>query len=372
VILIWSIGSPHTGETPRPEIPDELQAEAAGLGYRLEIKTFPAMGFADRFFVARVQNEEPDILAIDNWGLIRGINTALGVFQGIGADRKVQESLVDVSLSLSQLVPNGGWQVLITSSKNHAAARELALRKLKCDAVYSSVSSRNSGEQDKDAKSTAEKAATAFFGNDIESLKILADGKYPDGAPNLDQPAATVRQVNTCGMWANQRLAFVSTSVLFERGSSIGRRDIVTILSKANSRWQLLHLFEYDHVVRELVVTLPLYFRDEGGATLQKPTWLTPPQESAFLRFPAELRPVFEWTRATDGKVIYLLETQLGGGGKWFQNRIKLINEPGEEATIKLQAPHTVGAQPHRSRVWAINPDGAITVSDWRVINYRN
>jgi hypothetical protein len=375
VILIWKIGSPHTGETPSPEIPNELQTEAANLGYRLEIKTFPAVGFADRFFLARVQNEEPDILAIDNWGLITGIRTNLGIFEGIGADKKVRDSLVDVAQSLSQLVPQGGWQLLVTSSKNHSAARTLALRELKCDPVFSSGPS---SDQDKDVRSNAEKAATSFFGNDIQSLNSLADGKYPDGAANIDQPTATIRQVKTCGTWANQRLAFVSTSLVFERrssnerGSSIGRRDIVTILSKANSRWQLLHLFESDRVVRELLATLPLYLRNEGGATLAKPTWLTPSEESAFLRFPSELRPVMEWTRATDGKVIYLLETQLRDAGKWFQNRFKLISEPGDEATIKLQAPHTVGAQPHRSRVWAIDPYGDITVSDWRVINYRN
>jgi hypothetical protein len=372
VILIWKIGSPHTGETPIPEIPDELKTDAAKLGYRLEIKTFPAAGFAERFFLARAQNEEPDILAIDNWGLILGIQTNLGIFQGIGSDKKVLESLVTVSRSLSQLVPQGGWELLITSSKNYRGARALALRELKCDAIYSSNPSRSGADQDKAVKDSAEKAVTAFYSNDVETLNRLASGKYPDGALNLDPLTATVRQINTCGMWANQQLALVDTSVVFERGSFIGRQDIVTFFSRANSRWQLLHLFEYDFILKELLGTLPLFLQDSIGAPLQKASWLTPPEESGFFRFPEELKPVLEWTRASDGKVIYLLETQLKYSGKWFQNRFKLIREPGDEATIKLRAPHTVGAQPHRSRVWAIDPAGDITVSDWRIINYRN
>lgn len=379
-ILIWKVGSPHRGDLPKAVVPDELQNEAAKLGFRLEIKAFPAQGFADRYFRAWAINEEPDVLAIDNWGLIEGIRTNLGVFQGIGSERKIRDSLVKVSQSLTSLFPQGGWQLLMTSSRNYAAARALALRELKCDSAIESPIPQNDGGPGKDITTTSESAVQAFFNNDTNTLNGLAGGKYPDGALSFTRypdgslgptSQGTVRQIKTCGMWGNQRLAFVNTLVSVERGPVIGHQHLVTILSKTNATWQLLHLYEYTDLIKELRNSQANFLQDGPPLSLQKATWISPPEQTSFLRFPVDQRPMLEWTRAADSKVIYLVETQIRDRD-WFQNRFKLVSNPNDEATIKLQAPHGVGMQPHRIRVWAIDQTGDITVSDWRVINFRN
>jgi hypothetical protein len=372
VILIWAVGSPHRGDTPPAMIPPELQSDAEKLGLQLELKAFPAQGFADRFFRAWLVNEEPDILAIDNWGLIEGIRTDLGLFQGIGSEKKVRDSLIKVSQSLTALVPRGGWQLLISSSRNHAAARSLALRELKCDPAILSQIPQNDGRPGNDITTASESAAEAFFKNDLNALNKLAGGKYPEGALNLVNQNANIRQIKTCGMWGNQRLAFVNTLVLFERGPMIGHQQLVTIFAKQNSSWQLLHLYEYADLIKELRRTHPTFLEDSAPMSLQRASWISPPEQTTFLRFPVELRPTLEWTKAAEGKIIYLVETQIRDRSGWYQNRFKLISEPGDEGTIKIQAPHGVGMQPHRIRIWAIDQSGDITVGDWRVINFRN
>src|ERR1700675_1828737 len=67
-------------------------------------------------------NQEPDILVIDNYGMIDGITTPLGDFTGIGSSGKIRQGLVKVSESLSALEgPKRGWEFLMQTSKNHEA-----------------------------------------------------------------------------------------------------------------------------------------------------------------------------------------------------------------------------------------------------------
>src|SRR5262245_41957629 len=68
-IVVWKVGSPHTGETPRNiAVPAELQAAGARLGLNLRIQTFPAAGFASIFSAAVSRGTPPDLIALDNLG----------------------------------------------------------------------------------------------------------------------------------------------------------------------------------------------------------------------------------------------------------------------------------------------------------------
>jgi len=56
VVHVWKVGSPHVGDTPAPDIPPLLDAEARRLGFALDVRVFPAKDFATAFFRARVTN----------------------------------------------------------------------------------------------------------------------------------------------------------------------------------------------------------------------------------------------------------------------------------------------------------------------------
>ena len=85
-IRIWKVGSPHRGEIPPTTLPPALAREATRRGFRLSIEAFPATGFATTFFDAVARGAAPDLLVFDNFGVMQGITTALGHFDGIGQD----------------------------------------------------------------------------------------------------------------------------------------------------------------------------------------------------------------------------------------------------------------------------------------------
>src|SRR4051812_164636 len=96
-IQIWRIGSPHRGETPRASVPLHLQEASRALGFRISVKAFPAAGFATTFLDAVRRNAAPDILSFDNMGVIEGITTRLGRFEGIAQEPAVRRDLIHVT-----------------------------------------------------------------------------------------------------------------------------------------------------------------------------------------------------------------------------------------------------------------------------------
>src|SRR6476620_4477328 len=120
VIRVWKAGSPHRGDIPDSHIPDELSRKAKSLGCRIEVRSMPARDLSGLMAHALATNDEPDILVIDNMGLILGINTQLGRFDGIAKDPKVQSSLLNVSEAIGPLESTAGWQYLFKTSRNFA------------------------------------------------------------------------------------------------------------------------------------------------------------------------------------------------------------------------------------------------------------
>src|SRR5262245_49359020 len=86
IFRVWRVGSPHRGDTPTTPVAAALKVRALDLGYRLAIESYPAIGFAARFREAIARNEPPAIIAFDNFGVMDGITTPLGRFEGIGQE----------------------------------------------------------------------------------------------------------------------------------------------------------------------------------------------------------------------------------------------------------------------------------------------
>jgi len=165
VITVWKVGSPHSGDTPDTTVPPDLESSTEGLGYKLNIESFSAKGFAQSFFDAFANNQEPDILAVDNDGIINGITTPLGSFTGIRSNGKIRQSLMKVSESLKGLEgPRRGWEFLLQTSKSHEAAKALALRSPDCNASWHNL------------------PLTA----DLRAIAVRIGSAYVAGAPSLD------------------------------------------------------------------------------------------------------------------------------------------------------------------------------------------
>ena len=142
-IRIWKVGSPHHGDTPAASVPFSFTQKASRLGFQIAVEAFPANGFAARFFEAAARNAAPDVLVIDNHGVIDGFTTALGRFDGIGEEPALRRDLLWVKGGFEELLgPRRGWTYLFSTSPNHTAARALALRRPECpsDALGSNAS----------------------------------------------------------------------------------------------------------------------------------------------------------------------------------------------------------------------------------------
>jgi hypothetical protein len=89
-----------------------LSREAAKRGFRLTVESFPAHGFAARFSEAVATSAAPDVIVFDNFGVIDGITTPLGTFEGIGRDPTIRTKLVRVTGALDELLPpQRGWDL---------------------------------------------------------------------------------------------------------------------------------------------------------------------------------------------------------------------------------------------------------------------
>ncbi len=200
-ILVWKVGSPHTGDVPAPVVSPDLQEEVRKLGCAIEIKTFPAMGFANTFFNAILLSQEPDILAFNNFGIIKGITTARERFEGIGSRQDVRETMINVSESLRSLEPSGGWQFLVRSSRNHAKARALAMRGVSCNPNLAGHMKELPEGVAGGIKAVAMTAARAHLTEDVKHLDALSGGKYREYSLPLPGTKSAVNDMVVCGMW---------------------------------------------------------------------------------------------------------------------------------------------------------------------------
>ena len=369
-ILIWKVGSPHNGDTPDKTIPLELRQAAKKLGVSIQIEAFPAKGFADLYFIAVADHQEPDILAFDNYGIIEGITTKLGNFTGIGSSRQVKQSLVFVSESLKSLESGrGGWQCLITTSANHKAAKELAIGRLDCGADSVRNLAALPSTLTRPLTKLATDAVTAWHTKNVAALDTLASGKYPIDSLTLPAEARTPKHVQVCDVWGNERLAFVATVASFEAKQSIGHQSLTVVFKQEQATWRLLQIGEKRSVLDKLASRTPTLPGTLSTKPLSPITILGPPDKARFDdRF--NNRPILEWTSAGNGDVIYMVESQFEGKG-WSGSYFDVLPvQAANKETISVRASFGIGAQPHRWRVWAINGIGESFITNWREVHY--
>src|SRR5580704_92354 len=61
VITAWKVGSPYEIGLPPKNISADFKLRAESLGSAIRVEVFPGVGFADRFFVAFQEHQEPDV-----------------------------------------------------------------------------------------------------------------------------------------------------------------------------------------------------------------------------------------------------------------------------------------------------------------------
>jgi hypothetical protein len=348
-IRVWKVGSPHEGDTPDSTPPFDLQKEAKTLGYFLIVKGYPAKGFADKFFDAFEKNEEPDVLAINNYGIINGITTNLGDFTGIGNSKTITDKMIFTHGSLAELEDQrGGWQILFSTSKNHHGAKLLALRQPDCDPKL------------KLALGDINEA----LADDLQRNAL----KYVVESNSFHAQLGSDFKVTICDFWGNNSIAFLKTVVNADQGKAVGWTDILIIMSKTETSWNLESFGGNTNIISELNKTVRLHASPSGNSLGNKLKIVGPADGTKATRIPP---PSLEWEWGGEIKnvAVNLVESQAQSNNRWFGNNFTLVQP---ENKIKLLAPFGLGQQPHRWRVWIIDKNGSIVQSDWSTINFTN
>jgi len=265
--------SPYTDNVPKAPAEVHLRDEARRSGYDISVETFPAQGFADVFADAVVRSTVPDILVFDNFGVMNGITTNLGRFEGVGRDPTVRAQFVKVTGAFDELLgPARGWTYLFASSANHAAARNLALRGPACTGA--------SGTQNVDEQLApiVTDVAIAYLKGDTASVQAYSDS---DRIPpvRLGLGATAVVGARICSVWVNHMIAFASVRAAYEADGTLGEARVLLVLRKSASRWRLLVATRDPIATGEFVNAVPRLFaaltHGAGASELPIPARLT-------------------------------------------------------------------------------------------------
>lgn len=361
-IRIWTVGSPHTGDTPHATMPSALARDAARRGWRLSVEAFPADGFASRFFAALNDGSAPDLVVFDNFGVMNGITTRLGTFVGIGQEPAIRNQLIQVTGSFEELLgPLRGWTFLLISSENHAAARELALRTPRCAAVSPGAT------LPKDLAGVIPEVAAAYLTGDSAGILSHAD---PERLSSVRQKVerVTLGGRAVCDRWGNERLAFVTITASYQADTTIGHASLLLVFRQVSSSWQLLVAARDPVSNRDFVRRLPalekVLARDSAAGPVPEPARLVSPEDGRF-PIPANRERFgdFEWRSSADENVV----AEIAEFTYHDDARLFLLPAPHPGAPRRVSAG---GLWTTRGdwgwRVWSITRSGEIAFSKVR------
>jgi hypothetical protein len=387
-IIVWRIGSPHRGDTPDTSVPLDLEADAEKLGYNLKVESFPADDFAEMLLDAFKKNREPDILCIDNYGLIEGIKTDRGRFIGIAANEQVRQSLIKVTESFKVLErPRDGWEFLFRTSRNFEAARALALRSVECNQNPPSPSMSEA------QTSLIERLAQAFM-EGPEASAAFRDPDSLEGAANQIAPGQVsiktafrspgpgnskgvnpdllrlhVRETRACGYWGNDHLAFASALSTYATEKSVGRLPELLVLRKLQGQWKILVASTDVHSNTAFLREVP-----KLASLLQSP-WtsdnsllpakiLAPEDGKAPASSPGERDAKFEWQPGESvNRVAEIIEFAFRDDD-WLIVKFTSGSSTSSEQLAESQLWFT--GTLWRWRVWSISNSGGVSFSESR------
>ena len=375
-IVVWKVGSPSSNETPAPTVPADLELKAEKMGLSLQIKAFPAKGFAQAFLDAFAKDDEPDVVATASMLNIEKKPSGDDGVVGIATDPAVRKNLVQVKGPLNDLLGGAGFEFLISTSKNYDAARRFVLRPPECDARISLSRTIPS-----DVDLIAEQIAKAYL-HDPDSVRDY-DDEDRLVAPGHQWESMEVRETARCGYWGNDNLAFVSLLSAYESeklpgrspvastfapAHSLGQVPLLLVFRKQNSQWRLLAA-STDPITNGLFVRgvakgISLLQGSASRETELVPPVLVAPADGHAFEADDEFGG-FKWRPSTSENIVAeVAEFAYRSDARLF---LKLREHSTDTLTDQVSAGRlSTTASEWKWRVWSISDTGAVVFSDVR------
>lgn len=380
LIRVWTVGSPHTGELPRAFVPPKLLQRAQNLGYTIEVETFRASGFATKFRQAIEDHNEPEVLAFNNYGVLSGIQTARGWFDGVDSQGRVSSSFALVHESLNPL-QEPGWVMLIPSAANYEAALALSMVPAECEAQRQPAADSPPIEPAlQQAQEKAVRATRAYLDCDRSTLSGISDESRLGQQCFMPKSDIKVSLVKACRVSGNDRLAFVSlvsnfTAKLREpnaflparQGMDLGQQSILAVLRNQGGTWRLLAITHDPlNTWAQRALTKPYLFvnsldQDQPTGIMLVPSQLVTPDGVDPLPERGERFGDFVWQPNQSSDVIgQVVEFTWGKNTNWNLTRLFFL-PPSEN---KLSSGQLMSGGATTWRVWSISRTGDVAFSD--------
>jgi len=365
-IRVWKIGSPDSGDTPPVTVPLSLRQESTRSGFRITVEAFPARGFAAMFFDAVARNAAPDVLAFDNFGVMNGMTTGLGRFDGIGAEPAMRQHFVQVTGAFDQLLGRKyGWTYLFALSPNHAAARALALTAPPCP--NGSSGTMLHGE----LAEIVPRVATAHLEGDAIGVQGYSD---PDRllTPRAGRDNLRVGGLRPCGLWGNERLAVALVNASYEAETTLGHRRVLLVLRKPSFQWRLLVAardpISTDGFVNDLPRVAAVLAADAQSRALPIPATLLSPASGDFpTPLSGERFGTFKWRSSPSADVVTeIAEFAYKDDARLFVAPPKRPESRGQLSSGQLW--HTGDAW--YWRIWSVSRAGDVAFSEARTFRH--
>lgn len=173
----------------------------------------------------------------------------------------------------------------------------------------------------------------------------------------------------------NDHLAFVTVASPIDTTEGLGIVHSFMLFHNDGSAWKLIFFDNndsFDGVTGMFNRFDTLGLTNSGTQTPTNISLRAPADEESTLRFP---RPWLVFSVNPRTNSLLGIESQFGApdNGAWSPSAIHWVPvTPDRTNTVRMLAPFGVGRQPHRWRVWAVEKTGAITLSEWRTINFTN
>ena len=206
--------------------------------------------------------------------------------------------------------------------------------------------------------------------NELSALMLANAARY-----RLWPPDATFKLIDTKPIltFGNGQTAFVILATVGSSDEVYGMRHQAMILRNHGGNWRILFL--HPNVPLNWAEDL---FRSFDAKITTAPTetmppkaiLVSPPDKAKLPRSPT--LPEIQWTVASGDRLSFLVESQFSYEGNWEPSKLGFAEIQKKTQPLTVTAPFGVGAQPHRWRIWVLNPDGGISVSDWREIYFTN
>ena len=180
------------------------------------------------------RNAAPDILVFDNFGVMQGIKTELGSFEGIGQEATSRRDLIQVTGAFDELLRSRSRvDVLVLVLTEPRSSQDTGARTPGCPS--GSAAPNLQGE----LTDLVPKLARAYLEGDAISIQAYSDADRLETVRSKPD-TLSVGTVQPCGTWGNSRVAFAWLNVSYQAETAIGHTRVLIVLRKRSSQWQLL------------------------------------------------------------------------------------------------------------------------------------